>query len=125
MPDPVSIDDALRSVTFLAGRTPLTERDDYFATLASYRDGGVFVADYAGTTEWERHRNGDEIVMVLDGATTLFLLVNGNDVPHHLGPREFLVVPQGVWHRFETPDRVKVLTVTPQPTDHSVERPAE
>jgi hypothetical protein len=27
-------------------------------------------------------------------------------------------VPQGTWHRFTTPEAVKVLTVSPQPTDH-------
>lgn len=84
----------------------------------------MFVAHYAGTTEWERHRVGDEIVLVLDGATTLILLVDGEEVPHRLERREFPVVPQGDWHRFETPDVVKVMSVTPEPTDHRVKRPS-
>ncbi len=29
------------------------------------------------------------------------------------------VVPQGCWHRFHAPHGVTLLTVTPQPTDHS------
>ncbi|MEM9069467.1 MAG: cupin domain-containing protein [Myxococcota bacterium] len=88
-----------------------------------YRDGAIYVGHWAGKSEWERHRQGDEIVMVLEGETTLFLLGEDGETPHTLKARELLVVPQGVWHRFETPASVKVMTVTPQPTDHSVERP--
>jgi hypothetical protein len=28
------------------------------------------------------------------------------------------IVPQGAWHRFEAPDRVSLMTTTPQPTQH-------
>jgi hypothetical protein len=28
------------------------------------------------------------------------------------------IVPQGVWHRFEVPEGITLMTVTPQPTDH-------
>ncbi len=122
-PTPVSIDDALASVTFLPDRTPTTERDDFFAVLSPYRDGGMFVAHYAGASSWERHNTGDEIVMVLDGATSLILLIDDEEIVHDLSARELLVVPRGIWHRFETPDGVKVMSVTPQPTDHSIERP--
>lgn len=120
---PVSIDAALRSLVFLDDRTPTTDRDDYFTVLSQYRDGAMFAAWYAGVTEWERHPQGDEIVLVIDGETTLILLVDDQEVPHKLGPHEFLVVPQGVWHRFDTPQGVQVVSVTPQPTDHQVERP--
>lgn len=121
---PVSIDAALSTLNFLPGRKPNTERDDYFAELSPYRDGAVFAASYAGTTEWERHGSGDEIVLVISGETTLILLEDGREHPHRLRPREFLVVPKGVWHRFETPDGVEVLSVTPQPTEHQLERPS-
>jgi mannose-6-phosphate isomerase-like protein (cupin superfamily) len=29
-----------------------------------------------------------------------------------------IVVPQGHWHQFHSPDGVTVMTVTPQPTEH-------
>lgn len=111
------------SLVFLNNRTPTTDRDDYFTVLSKYRDGAMFGAWYAGVTEWERHPRGDEIVLVIEGETTLILLIDDQEVPHKLGPREFLVVPQGVWHRFDTPHGVQVVSVTPQPTDHEVERP--
>lgn len=120
---PVSIDGAFGGLRFLADRTPLTQRDDYFATLSPYRDGAIFVAHYAGTSEWERHCAGEEIVLVLEGATTIILRLDGVENRHPLGERELIVVPRGVWHRFETPDEVKVLSVTPQPTDHSAKVP--
>jgi len=123
-PSSVSIAAALAGLTFLPDRSPDTTREDWAAAVTPYRDGAMFVAHYAGTSEWERHGVGDEIVIALEGATTLTLLVDDEEVPYPLAAMEMLVVPQGVWHRFETPDEVKVLSVTPQPTDHSRERPA-
>lgn len=125
-PSPISIDKAIQALTFLPDRTPETSDEDAgdaFAQLADYRDGAIYVGHWAGNSEWERHPVGDEIVMVIDGETTLFLLTAGQEAANHLGPGEFFVVPQGTWHRFETPAGVKVLSVTPQPTDHQVARP--
>lgn len=123
---PISINDSFSQVQFLSNRTPKTtdeQAKDAFAKLADYRDGGVFIAHYAGNSEWERHANGDEIVFVVAGETTLFALADGDEVPNNLSAGEFFVVPQNTWHRFESPNGVKVMTVTPQPTDHSAERP--
>lgn len=77
------------------------------------------------TSEWERHDSGDEIVMVIEGATTLVILDDGTETPHPLAANEFLIVPKGRWHRFETPIGVKVMSVTPEPTDHRVEFPTD
>lgn len=111
-------------LTFAGDRTPeSTDIDGAFCRLADYRDGGIFLAHYAGSSEWERHPGGDEIVMVFEGATTLILLVDGEEQRHALREGELLVVPQGTWHRFESPHGVKVVAVTPQPTQHSTESP--
>ena len=122
----ISIQEALDTVRFLPDRTPHTTDEESapaFTTLSDYRDGGIFVGHYAGNSEWERHPLGDEIVYVLDGATRLFLLVDGREEGHDLRAGELLVVPRNIWHRFETPDGVKIMAVTPQPTDHQVDRP--
>ena len=121
----VSIDKALAGVTFLPDRVPeMTDDDvaDAFALLGEYRDGGIYVGHYAGMSEWERHV-ADEIVMVLEGQTTLFILEENGEIPNILNQGEMIVVPEGAWHRFETPQGVKVLAVSPQPTDHRLDHP--
>ncbi|GGX48884.1 cupin domain-containing protein [Saccharospirillum salsuginis] len=123
---PISVQEMLDSVRFLPDRTPHTtdkEAAPAFATLSDYRDGGLFVGHFAGNSEWERHSQGDEIVYVLDGTTRLFLWVEGEEQGHDLKAGELMVVPQNIWHRFEAPDGVKIMAVTPQPTDHRVDRP--
>ena len=124
-PRPISIEEALATLTFLPDRTPRTgsEGADAFVLLSAYRDGGIFLGHWAGTTEWERHTAGDEIVMVLDGQATIFFLLGDRERSADLAPGELVVVPRGTWHRFETPDGVKILSVTPQPTDHAAQRP--
>jgi len=123
---PISLDNAIAKLQFLENRTPNTsaeESRDAFGKLASYRDGSIFIAHYAGESEWERHIQGDEIVFVLDGETTLILLSKGEQIPNILRRGEIFVVPQAVWHRFETPKGVKLMSVTPEPTEHSIELP--
>ena len=120
----VSLAAAYADLNFLPDRTPTTtDTAGAFCRLADYRDGGIFLGHYAGNSEWERHPVGDEIVMVMAGETTVFLLDKGTEQAHCLREGELLVVPRGTWHRFETPVGVKILTVTPQPTDHAVDKP--
>lgn len=127
-PVPISVNDAIAGLTFLPDRTPTIESErsveEAFKRLSAYREGGVFVGHWAGNSEWERHNVGDEIVMVIDGATTIFYLDGNSEHAATLRSGELVVVPCGTWHRFETPQAVKVLSVTPQPTDHSVDRPS-
>ncbi len=126
-PQPVDIPAALNALTFLPNRTPDTP-DDVGAvwadTLANYRDGGVFAAHYAGSSEWERHRHGDEFVMVIAGATTMTLYIAGSDHDVTLGASQFVIVPRGIWHRFETPGGAQIMTITPQPTDQITNHPS-
>jgi uncharacterized glyoxalase superfamily protein PhnB/mannose-6-phosphate isomerase-like protein (cupin superfamily) len=125
-PHPVSIPAQIDRLTPLRGRSPTTtdaERADAFAELAPYRDGGVYIGHWGeGSSEWERHP-ADEVVAVVDGDTTIILLVDEEEVSYPLVSAGLIVVPAGTWHRFETPGMVKVITVTPQPGDHQVERP--
>jgi quercetin dioxygenase-like cupin family protein len=126
-PHPVSVVDAVAGLRFLPDRSPATtaeESDGVFARLADYREGGVFVGRWAGISEWERHTVGEEIVIVMEGSTTIFFLTDDDELPAELTSGHLVIVPQGTWHRFETPDSVLVMSVTPQPTDHSVHRPA-
>jgi uncharacterized cupin superfamily protein len=126
-PDPVSVPASFEALRFLPDRTPETNEpgNGAFARLREYRDGAIFVGHWAGRSEWERHRMGDEIVHVLEGETTIFFLVDGEERSATLAAGELVVVPEGTWHRFETPAGVKVMSVTPQPTDHRTDRPED
>jgi mannose-6-phosphate isomerase-like protein (cupin superfamily) len=105
----------------LQGRTPTSseaERDGAFARLAPYRDGAVFTAKFAGISAWERHPNGDEIVFIINGATTLHLITSEERESVSLRTGMMAIVPKNAWHQFEAPDGVCVMTATPEPTEH-------
>jgi mannose-6-phosphate isomerase-like protein (cupin superfamily) len=111
----------LAKLKMLRERTPQTtkvDRQGSSAQLAPYRDGAIFITKFAGKGGWERHRNGDEIVHIIDGAATLYLMTDDGPQALTLGPNMIAVVPQGIWHRFDSPDGVTLMTATPQPTDH-------
>jgi mannose-6-phosphate isomerase-like protein (cupin superfamily) len=122
-----SIFQILAGLKYLPNRTPEMAFDgsasEAFAEVAPYRDGGVYVGYYSGNSEWERHPNGEEIVLALEGTTTVVLLKHSVEERVSLSEKDLVVVPAGVWHRFEGSERLKVLTVTPQPTDHRLETP--
>jgi hypothetical protein len=106
---------AFAQLRMLDGRTPSSsesDREGAFARLSPYRDGAIFAAKFSGTSAWEQHPVGDEIVYVFEGATTLHLMTDQ-------GKQSMTsIVPKGVWHQFEAPDGVCVMTATPQPTEH-------
>ncbi|MEO0491993.1 MAG: cupin domain-containing protein [Actinomycetota bacterium] len=127
-PEPIDVDAAFEQLTFVPDRTPTSpdaEIAGAFARLADTDAGAVFIAHYAGDSQWERHRAGDEYVSVVEGATEMTMIVDGAELTHEMTAGQFVIVPRGTWHRFHTPEGVKVMTITPQPTDHQVERPTD
>jgi len=111
----------LARLTMLKGRSPATtdaEKRGAIARLAPYRDGAIFASKFSGASDWERHPRGDEVVQLVDGATTLHLMTEDGLRSFALSPGTIAVVPQNTWHRFEAPDGVCLMTATPQPTDH-------
>ncbi|WKE66973.1 cupin domain-containing protein [Gallaecimonas kandeliae] len=122
----ISIEEGFGKVKCFENRTPETaegDMQDAFVKLADFDRSAIYLTHYVGFSEWERHPAGDELVQVVEGETTLVLLMDGVENRNILRQGEFLVVPQGVWHRFESPKGLKVLTITPPPTEHSVEMP--
>jgi mannose-6-phosphate isomerase-like protein (cupin superfamily) len=108
-------------LTMLRNRTPTSseaDRKGAFARVAAYRDGAIFAAKFAGISAWERHPQGDEIVQIVDGATTLHLMTAEGRQSIPLTAGMLAVVPQNTWHQFEAPDGVCVMTATPEPTEH-------
>jgi mannose-6-phosphate isomerase-like protein (cupin superfamily) len=107
----------------LSGRTPQTteverKASGAFATLAPFRDGNIYSAKFAGDGAWERHPNGDELVHIVDGSATLHIVTDDGPTSYAVGAGMMIIVPQGTWHRFHSPEGVSVLTATPKPTEH-------
>lgn len=95
----ITIAEEFSKLNFFSGRTPETtdeESKDAFAMLSEYSNGGVYIGHYNGYSEWERHSQGDELVQVLSGKTTLVLLVDGQEHRNELSKGQLLVVPQGI-----------------------------
>ena len=113
----------LDKLTLLRGRTPqMTEIDrkgsGAFATLAPFRDGNIFSAKFAGDGAWERHPNGDELVQIIDGSATLHTMTADGPKSYAVRAGMTVIVPQGTWHRFHSPEGVSLVTATPKPTEH-------
>jgi len=122
---PIDVHASFEKLEFFGNRTPESygAGPEAFADrLSDYRNGGVFVSHWAGSGEWERHPNGDEIVMVIEGEAKVFLVQDGEETEQSLSRGQLIVIPENTWHRLET-SQVKILTVTPRPTDHQVEFP--
>ncbi|MFC4272792.1 cupin domain-containing protein [Sneathiella chungangensis] len=125
MPKAIDIEAALKGLARLRNRGPETAPEDEepaFATLEKFGNGAVFTGSFDGSSPWERHRGGDELVHILKGETQLTILSGESEDILTLKAGMLTVVPQGCWHRFQAPNGVTVLTVTPQPTDHSTAR---
>jgi mannose-6-phosphate isomerase-like protein (cupin superfamily) len=113
----------LGKLPMLRGRRPETTEAERkasgaFVTLAPYRDGNVYSAKFSGDAAWERHPNGDELVQIVDGATTLHLMTDEGLQSHELTAGMVAIVPQNTWHRFHAPNGVSIVTATPRPTEH-------
>ncbi len=111
----------LAGLVKLEGRgehTTEAEAQNSFASLGPYRDGGLFAAHFSGSSGWEKHPKGDEIVQILEGETLLEIIVDDEIQAYELSAGMMLVVPQDCWHRFTSETGVKVMTATPQPTEH-------
>ena len=116
-----NVKNELAKLKMLQGRTPTTaesERKGAFAKLAEYRDGGIFTAKFSGRGPWERHQSGDELVQIVDGAATMRLMTADGPQSLQLTAGMIVIVPQGMWHNFDSPEGVTLLTATPQPTEH-------
>src|SRR5215475_15256980 len=103
----------LDKLRLLRGRTPeMTEAErkgsGAFATLAPFRDGNIFSAKFAGDGAWERHPNGDELVQIVDGSATLHIMTEDGPTPYAVNAGMMVIVPQGTWHRFHSPEGVSL-----------------
>lgn len=70
-------------------------------------------------TTWERHKQGDEIVIVLAGRGNFIQDIDGNElsIPVQIGST--IINPKGVWHTADVQEPLKAIYITPCPgTEH-------
>ncbi len=68
---------------------------------------------------WERHPQGDEMVIILSGAGTFYQQMDGEirSAPFKAG--DTLINPKGVWHTADVAEPMRAIYVTPCPgTEH-------
>jgi mannose-6-phosphate isomerase-like protein (cupin superfamily) len=120
MPNVVDFDTELAKLTMFRGRTSgstISDRAGSTARLAAYRDGALLASKWAGKGHWEIHRGGDELVHIAEGAATLEILGDSGSQFVALHAGMMAVTPQGIWHRFHSPDGVTLMTATPFPSE--------
>ncbi|HEY5647794.1 MAG TPA: cupin domain-containing protein [Pseudomonadales bacterium] len=97
--------------------------------LGSFGDCSIGVGRYVpGSSPWERHRNGDELLYVMDGSARIEVLEeSGNSSVELLTNGSLFVVPQARWHQLTAEDSVSILYVSPSEdgADRQKERPRE
>ena len=57
-------------------------------------------------------------MQIVDGSTTLHIMTDEGPQSYTLGAGMVVIVPQGAWHRFHSPEGVSLVTATPKPTEH-------
>ncbi|GAC1588955.1 MAG: hypothetical protein NVS3B5_21760 [Sphingomicrobium sp.] len=62
---------------------------------------------------WERHPDGEEMIIPLSGKLALLLEINGATIERQLGKAEFLIVPRGIWHTANVISAGQALFITP------------
>ena len=68
---------------------------------------------------WERHTQGDEIVIVLEGEGDFIQQIDGTEQRIPVKPGTTLVNPSSVWHSADVISPIKAVYITPCPgTEH-------
>jgi PhnB protein len=109
---------ALREVPHLNITSDTTGEDADAAVRNVAKIGNLTlgVMSYTGQTPWERHPDGDELLLALDGEVEVTALTDDGQVTRKLRAGEAFVCPQGLWHRQFAEKSVSMLYGTP--TEH-------
>src|SRR5262245_7014740 len=82
-------------------------------TLGSLDKATIMVTKFAGLAPWERHPDGDELIVVLEGGGDITVLTESGPVVSELRPGRLFVCPKGLWHRAHAQPAMVALYVTP------------
>jgi PhnB protein len=106
---------ALREVPHLNITADTTGEDADAAVRHVAKIGNLTlgVMSYTGQTPWERHPDGDELLLALDGELDITTLTDDGAVTRKLRAGEAFVCPRGLWHRQFAEKSVSMLYGTP------------
>jgi PhnB protein len=109
---------ALREVPHLTITADTTGEEAEAAVRQVAKIGNLTlgVMSYSGQTPWERHPDGDELLLALDGEVDVTVLTDAGLVHRKLRAGEVFVCPQGLWHRQLAEKSVSMLYGTPTET---------
>ena len=83
-------------------------------SLGSFGDANIGIGRYvAGASPWERHNNGDELLLVLDGSVAIEVLDGESSSSTTLSEGHLFTVPKGRWHQLVAEAPVQILYISP------------
>ena len=102
--------------------TKLTQRAN--ESLGSCNESSIGIGRYVtGSSPWEKHNNGDELLLVTDGDVQIEVLEPGGSFQAELKQGSLFVVPSGKWHQLTAEDNVNIFYLSP--SEEGVERQRE
>ena len=87
----------------------------FFWQLAKDGPNDFWVGRYMGTSPWERHRSGDELLYTVEGSIDVTVLTTDRAVTTSVPQGSIFVVPAGMWHRVASDGWTVQLGATPEP----------
>ena len=83
--------------------------------LGSFDRATIGLFHFSGKAPWERHPDGDELIVVLDGGGEITVLAEpgGEPIRAELRPGRLFVCPRGLWHRPVATPSMTALYLTP------------
>ena len=90
-------------------------------SLGSFDNSNIGIGRYVpGASPWERHNNGDELLLVLDGMVHIEVLGDDSSFRTTLSEGSLFTVPRGRWHQLVAEAPVHILYISP--SEDGVER---
>lgn len=87
--------------------------------IGRLEDRVLGVMRFSGTTPWERHPDGDELLHVLDGEVDVTVLTDDGPVDVAVPAGSLFVCPRGRWHRQTPRAAATVFFATPTATSEA------
>ncbi len=83
--------------------------------LGSYDESTLGIGHFvSGSSPWERHLNGDELLYVTDGSVSIEVLEgDGSSTILEVGDGQLFVVPTGKWHQLTATKSVNIMFASP------------